>query len=1033
MELPGNTAEEPILVEFNMNEEWTAGSATITVEPGVWYYGAYISGMILTANGESVEVTVTNPRMPAIFCFTNEGTEAVTYELAVSYPVGSMSNPAALVLGENAAAIEAGNDQGYYFTWTAPAKGVLSVTMPQGNWIYVLNNMSTGSYGDTQWSDSEPVVNPGTIQVNAGDRVQVMVNTYDPANPWTTPAGTVAFQADFQAAQVRPLELVPMVGEPAVVEQQADGSYVVYLDKEDVAKETILFSVMANAADENGNPIELGVKDLKWSTSDSRVATVKNGIVTVKTKIDGACVITAVNTKTKDEAIVTIHVRDYAPRLGDASLSLNTNAVAGVETTLLPSYGNAIEAVSLHEYDSKAKAYLEEESARLVAEYAEGKLTITHGEAMKNGTYKLLLKAVCANGEAYEYPISLKAANKLPSVTVKQLGKFNTFYTDSEARFQVTAKDAVIRDVAFETASFVGEYDAETGILTVRYSEEYLENGGKAVTKGNFEVSFEGYFVPVKKAVTVSTEKKAPKLALYEKSSVVNTALSGAPITAFFAYYSETEQIVAAEHIRVEAGFATGEVTEDGLVIVTLSGKKGGTVNVYVQEENWIEPVKLTHKITVQTKLPALKLSSSTVKLNTVFPDQYAVQYLYLDQINMVIGDLWLEPTSKKEAVLQEMSKLLVEVYSDGIVLAVDPDNLPKKGTYEIKVTAFVYNNTDPENLTKLSPKTFKVVVEDKVPTIKLKASTLKLNKVLGTEAYGQTAVTMTGAPEGYQLVDLLPAEENQNFQVHYDQQSGKLDVKLLNDQLKNGSYTIKLQPVVQNMWAESAEDTITLEKAVTLKVQVYEGKPAVTVKASGKLDTIVPGSSITYTISKLTNIAGEPAGVRLEGTGSELFNIELNEEGNAVVTLKAGQEYQKDKSYKLQLVYTIAGQEVAANVTLKVTQSAVKFASVKALNLYQSNSRLAVVLEMTAPAGASIDSVSLGTKTAKQFRNALGEEGVTFVELEDGKVLVSFRIENPAYLSYGKSYTVYLDIAPEGSAANAKPTSVKLTVKTQK
>jgi len=204
-------------------------------------------------------------------------------------------------------------------------------------------------------------------------------------------------------------------------------------------------------------------------------------------------------------------------------------------------------------------------------------------------------------------------------------------------------------------------------------------------------------------------------------------------------------------------------------------------------------------------------------------------------------------------------------------------------------------------------------------------------------------------------------------------------------------------------------------------------------VKASGKLDTIVPGSSITYTISKLTNIAGEPTDVRLEGTGSELFNVELNEEGNAVVTLKAGQEYQKDKSYKLQLVYTIAGQEVAANVTLKVTQSAVKFASVKALNLYQSNSRLAVVLEMTAPAGASVDSISLGSKTAKQFWNALGENDVTFVELEDGKVLVSFKIENPAYLSYGKSYTVYLDIVPEGSAANAKPTSVKLTVKTFK
>ena len=107
-------------------------------------------------------------------------------------------------------------------------------------------------------------------------------------------------------------------------------------------------------------------------------------------------------------------------------------------------------------------------------------------------------------------------------------------------------------------------------------------------------------------------------------------------------------------------------------------------------------------------------------------------------------------------------------------------------------------------------------------------------------------------------------------------------------------------------------------------------------------------------------------------------------------------------------------------NKTKRLTESAMLIA-------------LAVVLEMTAPAGATIDTITLGTKTAKQFRNALGEEDLTWVELEDGKLLISFRIANPGYVSYGKSYTVYLDITPQGNAANAKPTSLKLTVKTLK
>ena len=1032
---PGSSAENPILVEFNMNEEWTAGTATITVEPGTWYYNAYgISGMILTANGVVVETTSGRPGMPAAFTLTNNGNAALTYELSVSYPLGSMGYPAALALGENTAWINQGNDQGYFFTWTAPGTGVLTLTMPQGNWMYTINNITAGTYGDTQWSDSEPVVATAEVKVSTGDQIQVIVSTYDPANPWAAPAGSVTFQAAFQADRIVPLELIPMVGEPAEVVQQADGSYIVFLDKEDVAKEKIEFSIMANAMDAEGNPIVLGPKDLKWTTSDSRIATVKSdkymaiGNATIKAKVDGACVITAVNNKTKDEAIVTIHVRDYAPRLGATSLSLNTYKIEGVSTDLIPSYDNTVEAVELLEYNSKTKTYEAGENFEVCLEGE--KLFLNHTATLKNGTYKLQLVATCVNGETYTYKINAKVANKFPSVTVKQAGKFNTFFKDSTAQLKLTAKDAVITDATLFNGTYVGIFDGSN--LNLVYDAEYLEGEGKLNNKASIEIYLEGYREVLKKSVTISTEKKAPKVALSEKSTVVNTALAGAPVTGFLAYYPETEELVAPEHIRAEASFATATITEDGLVLMTLDGKKGGTVNVYVQKENWTEPVKLTHKITVQTKLPTLKMESSSVKLNTVFTDQYAVQYLYLDQRNMVIGDLWLEATSNKESVLQEMDKFLVEVYADGIVLAVDPNNLPKKGTYEIKVTAFVYNDMDPDNLTQLAPKTFKVVVEDKVPTFKLKTSTLKLNKNLnqpGYTAYAETSWTMSGGNPEYKVIDMVRAEEYADFFVSYDPETANICVKLMNSEKKNGTYPISVYPVLENIYTGN---TVRLPKPVNLKVQVYEGKPSVTVKAAGKLDTIVPGSNITYTISKMTNIAGEVEDVRLEGTGSELFDVELVD-GKAVVTLKSDVEYQKDKSFKLKLVYTIAGQEVAANVTIKVTQSTVKFASTKALNLYQSNSRLACTLVMTAPAGASIDSITLGSKTAKQFKNALGADGITFVEMEDGTILVSFKISNPAYLSYGKSYTVYLDILPEGNAANAKPTSVKLTVKTFK
>ena len=70
---------------------------------------------------------------------------------------------------------------------------VFTFSSSDNNWTYTINNMTTGAYGETQWNDSDPVVNPATITVAEGDEIQVIVNTYNPADMWSTPAGTVTF------------------------------------------------------------------------------------------------------------------------------------------------------------------------------------------------------------------------------------------------------------------------------------------------------------------------------------------------------------------------------------------------------------------------------------------------------------------------------------------------------------------------------------------------------------------------------------------------------------------------------------------------------------------------------------------------------------------------------------------------------------------------------------------------------------------------------------------------------------------------
>ena len=122
------------------------------------------------------------------------------------YPVGSQQNPAALVIGSNAATIEEGNSQGYWYTWTATEDGELTITMTDAAWSYQIMNETAGIYNDSHWSDDETVVASESIQVTAGDVVKVMVTTYDP-NSWAAPAGTVNFTASFKGIDKTPADV----------------------------------------------------------------------------------------------------------------------------------------------------------------------------------------------------------------------------------------------------------------------------------------------------------------------------------------------------------------------------------------------------------------------------------------------------------------------------------------------------------------------------------------------------------------------------------------------------------------------------------------------------------------------------------------------------------------------------------------------------------------------------------------------------------------------------------------------------------
>ena len=118
------------------------------------------------------------------------------------------------------------------------------------------------------------------------------------------------------------------------------------------------------------------------------------------------------------------------------------------------------------------------------------------------------------------------------------------------------------------------------------------------------------------------------------------------------------------------------------------------------------------------------------------------------------------------------------------------------------------------------------------------------------------------------------------------------------------------------------------------------------------------------------------------------------------VLTLKEGVTYATNRSYKVQLDMTVCGKTVNCGVTVKVT----------------------------SPATAQIGKVTLGAKTTPAFREALGDESNLSFNPATGRV--DLTLENPALLTPGKSYTLYLAVTPKNAATNVAPVQIKVTVK---
>jgi len=222
---------------YDLSPESVPGSAvTNEIAAGEGeYYTTTASGTVVTFNSQNVEVEyegetytaangvvsfyveggfdpMTRMPKPIVFKFTNVGTAAAAFTANYSYPAGHSENPDALVIGDNTASFEQG-DEPYYYTWTANAAGTVTVTVSAENgWFFCVNNLTANTYGDNNYYTDDPQVNTVELAVEAGDVLQVIVSSYD-ADMWGSVDGSVTVNFAFDSLINEDIE-IPLPGQP---------------------------------------------------------------------------------------------------------------------------------------------------------------------------------------------------------------------------------------------------------------------------------------------------------------------------------------------------------------------------------------------------------------------------------------------------------------------------------------------------------------------------------------------------------------------------------------------------------------------------------------------------------------------------------------------------------------------------------------------------------------------------------------------------------------------------------------------------
>ena len=487
-----------------------------------------------------------------------------------------------------------------------------------------------------------------------------------------------------------------------------------------------------------------------------------------------------------DRCDVTDTAFDYTPIVETDTVTVNSYRDAGEELKITAAHDSVIEADENGDY---VKLIGDD---NFYAEYdaEKGAVLIKTADVVKNNSkgVKLTLWVNTSKG-AFELPLTVKVANKLPAVTVKQIGTFNSFFKDSSVEVTITSKEVEIEDVALrDTPTFTAEFTAADGensaFVAIRWADENNPSSGfvngKADTSAVLEVSLEGYREAVEVRYTVKAKETKPNLVQSSSTSkltylntdnnpiTVTNKLDGQLIdfdTAQWQFVSDSEDYV--EIITDGSNLKISPILNENNKFA--NGKTSHTVKLEICGENWIKPVTISHTVTVSTSKPVIKVKSTAQTLRTMYSDSAAFVFS-ANLSGCPAPQFTVESSSKNASVAREANKIHFEADCDNPwqINARIADSSVKTGSYLYKVTPEIETNDG--RIVKLKAVTIKVTVSKTAPAVKIKPTSVKLTQTKASATVKVSANTAScPAPVRYKIVPVTANANTAKIGFDYD------------------------------------------------------------------------------------------------------------------------------------------------------------------------------------------------------------------------------------------------------------------------